>query len=405
MVLLTRVFLYSNYTLVMFALAKLIQRRLVHVTRMRHFEARPVSHNASKNAFDLDDLLSSIGSSGSKNSGSTPRPGPLSSSNRFAAAFQNQRNERNHGNFKDKPRGNNSRPRHDGTKKQQNTRKFTNTSGSAKQQEALKSQVELVHKHRRDFRVQFIDPATNKMEKAFLPDIVNPLDLSKQGIYVVEPQEANGMPLVKINTSQEMVKQYADLLADKMEKELLNKGSSAAWKAALLREKAQKRSSTAKVVTVSWTISLSDLANQKRSEVEKIIKKGDKFSFFIGDRSNARAISRGYEGNDASNRIRKSEADEYEMEIARRTMVLNRVTEMLDDLGCQFESQGGVEGRVILQCSPKVEQASKAHKESEQISGKELRKQKKAMSQSTKPQSKKQAEDLDSLYLFKIDED
>ncbi|KAG7191582.1 Altered inheritance of mitochondria protein 23, mitochondrial [Scheffersomyces spartinae] len=366
----------------MFILIRLIQRRL--------------------NAFDLDDILSSINSSGK---GSSSKQPPTTSSNRFA---NTQRN-----NNKDKTRGSgggghshHSRARNEGPKKQQsNTRRFNNTSGSTKQQEALKSQVELVHKYRRDFKVQFIDPTTNKMEIAFLPDIVNPLDLSKQGIYVVEPQEAGGLPLIKLNTCQEMVKQYADKLAEKMQKELLNKGSSAAWKAALLKEKAQKRSSTAKVVTVSWTISLSDLANQKKSEVEKIIKKGGKFSFFIGDRSNARAISRGYEGNDASNRIRKSEAEDYQLEIARRTMVLNKVTEMLDELSCLYEAQGGVEGRVILQCSPKVEvTSSKSAKEADQSSSKELRKQKKSKV-SSKSSDKQKIEDLDSLYLFKIDDD
>lgn len=343
-------------------------------------------------------------------------------SNRFASQFdKRQFDKRKHPNFK----------KNEARKRPENMRtprkvKFEFLTGLDQAQNALKSVITRVHALSENYRVSFVDLETNKMEQKHLVEIVNLLDLSKNGLLVV-PQN-DGYPLIKLNKTADMIKSYSDMLAQQREKELLQLGSSAAQRAVRQREKLERKKSSTKILALSWHISVSDLLNQKKSEIAKKLDKDGKFVIYMGEKKSlysARMSVNKEDGlianlkneevdEEVENRcfeglqpVNLDNADEdINIEMRRRHMIFQKLEDILQQYEATYQVSGSVDGRIMLSVTAKPNRPAE-QAEKREISAKELRKQQKRQQKQEKaPEARRKIEDddLDSLYLFKIEE-
>lgn len=325
------------------------------------------------------------------------------------------RNQRSHG----------ERRNHMDTKKSpRKALRFQISTGSDQAQNALKDLISKVHLVSKTYKVKFVNPQTNKLEQKHLVEIVNDIDLSEKGLFMVAPSKEGDLPLVKTNKVFEMIKHYTNELAAQREKELLEKGSIAAQKAVRQRDRAEKKKSATKILTLSWKISLSDLNNQKKMEIKRRMSKGEKFILYIGDRRSLYSARKSVdkEGGIIENMKETSEVNEEEpeetigandpseidFEIKRRHMILEELKNILEECECQFDISGHIDSRIMVSCSPLVMMPKSDEENVGDNSSKELKKQKKLMKLKKIEEEKKQKkikdeEDLDSLYLFKIE--
>lgn len=95
----------------------------------------------------------------------------------------------------------------------------------------------------------------------------------------------------------------------------------------------------------------------------------------------------------------------------RHEMIYQQIQEMLDELQCEYDISGDLDSRIIISCSPKRNLSSKHMEEHDselELSKKEVKRQKKLAKQKElelkKSQQKAKESDLDSLYLFKIED-
>lgn len=305
--------------------------------------------------------------------------------------------------------------------------RFQITTGSDQAQNAVKDLISKVHIASKSYRVKFVNPENNKLEQKHLVEIVNNVDLAETGLYMVPPSKEGEIPLIKTNKVFEMIKQYTDDLATKREKELLEKGSIAAQKAVRQRDRAEKKKSATKILTLSWKISLSDLNNQKKMEIKRRINKGEKFILYMGDRRSLYAarksvdkeggIMENIKGRSGVNNASEEEFDEIndndpseiDFEIKRRQMIIEELTCILEECSCQFDISGHVDSRIMVSCSPPVIK-EKTCEPTVDVSQKDIKKQKKILKlkkleeERQQKKAKVDEDELDSLYLFKLED-
>ncbi|CUM67106.1 uncharacterized protein PRCAT00004795001 [Priceomyces carsonii] len=302
--------------------------------------------------------------------------------------------------------------------------RFQFETGSEQAQNAIKSIITKIHTYNKNYNVSYVDPDNNKLVTKHLVEIVNNLDLGHKGLHMVPPNQSLLLPLVKVSKVSDMIRLYTDELAEIREQELLEKGSIAAQKAVRQRDRAEKKKSSTKIITLAWNISVGDLKNQKRAEISKRLAKGEKFLLYIGEKRSLYSARKSVdkeggiietlkEGKSVvdNGNMRKYEDDELEIEMRRHEMIYQQIQEMLDELQCEYDISGDLDSRIIISCSPKRNLSSKHMEEHDselELSKKEVKRQKKLAKQKElelkKSQQKAKESDLDSLYLFKIED-
>lgn len=430
--------------------------RLLSLTSKFHkpFDFTNINANKPNELFDLDNILArgkaKEGSPSNSILFSEPKKN-VSENNRFANMFERgnnpglNKNSRKPKNF-DEANGaehfNKTHNKKHRTQKLNDRRglsseskksarkalRFQIETGSDQAQNAIKDIISKVHNVSKTYRVKFVNPETNKLEQKHLVEIVNNTDLAEKGLFMVPASKEGELPLIKTNKVYEMIKLYTDELAFQREKELLEKGSIAAQKAVRQRDKAEKKKSATKILTLSWKISMSDLNNQKKMEIKRRISKGEKFILYIGDRRSLYAARKSVdkEGGIVENMKEKSndketenleevedmgDPSEIDFEIKRRHMILEELENILTECDCQFDTSGHIDSRIMVSCSPAVvlAQTTSVLEESD-LSSKELKRQKKLEKQKKIEEEKKlkklraDEDELDSLYLFRIEE-
>lgn len=318
--------------------------------------------------------------------------------NRFAQRFE-----------KSAPKKNNHPKRQEKHRNPRKAVRFQFESGSVQAQNALKAVINEVHSYSKSYKVNYVGSGKGGLEQKHLVDIVNNLDLAVNGIYCVPPTNDKSLPILKVNKVQEMIKSYTDKLALEKEQELLQKGSIVAQKVMRLRDRAEKKKSATKVLTVSWGISNSDLCNQKATEIQKRVSKGEHFLLYLGEKKSfysARQLAGkenafGLKDTPDVGEIAEEDLAEMSVEERKRVSIFQTVKTMLDDISCQYEISGDLKSRVLFSCQP-LERDTKP-KDMEQ---KETKKTKKASATKQNEESKKalSEDELDSLYLFKIED-
>lgn len=245
---------------------------------------------------------------------------------------------------------------------------------------AVQSIVNKVSSSNPSFKVKIVNKG--KLVNQNLIEIINGLDQAKEGIQVI-PNNNNEHIVRKISVI-DMIKEYSDELAKAVEENLVESGSKAALRAKEQRERADKKKSAVKSISLKWSINIADLKLQKSLDIRKRIDKGEKFQIVM-------------EGK----KIYASRNDDEELanqfELKRRNHVVDELINILEESETGIESSGTVEGQLILNCTPKEPVKEKKVVKTDK-KDKKVKKQK-------APQTKKiEEEDLDALYLFKIED-
>lgn len=358
---------------------------------------RPFSSGQSlpKEAFSFDSV-----SSGSS------RPAS-SNGNRFAASYNKKPSNnlfKNH-KFNDRDR------------KKTKVVRFNFDSGSDQAKLAVKDIIKQVHGLSPSYKVQTFDPETKRMTVTNLSSIVNLMDFRQEGIdMVVSKQDKPGQPLypiIKKVAIHEMLLAFSDMLAARKQQELLLLGSSSARRAANQKQQAERKKLALKIVPLSWSINNQDLANQKYNEIARRVKKQEKFFIYLGDKQSLFKSKRlSEEGRlmdllTGITTIRNVQDEALEIELRKREKIVEKVKEILVELDCPFEESGSVDARAAFNCSPK-KVAQTSAPESDEISERELKKQRRMEKDQEKKKKQQKSnvveDDLDSLYLFKLDD-
>ncbi|KAF8002086.1 hypothetical protein HF325_003051 [Metschnikowia pulcherrima] len=291
---------------------------------------------------------------------------------------------------------------------------FEINTGSERAQTALKRLIMKVKDKSSNYDVHYVDPHSKEFLTVSLESLVNKLDLRKEGIRVLPPQ-ADGLPIIRIIPVSEMLESYVDELAAIKQQELLDMGSARALKAASMRAQAERKKSATKILTLSWSISVSDLQNQKRNEIEKRLNKDGKLVVFIGEKSSLSSARSIAEKEDALAKQLKTsntnwermDEDEHALEMKRREMIFGKLDEVLQELDCKWEISGSLDARMMIKLSSNNKTNTNNEKKDAELSPKELkrlRKLEKAREKSQQKASKLAEDDIDSLYLLKIED-
>lgn len=292
---------------------------------------------------------------------------------------------------------------------------FEIRTGSDKAQTALKQVITNVHKISSSYKVNHVDPTTSKLNQVHLADVVNNLDLGVNGLLLIAPKQPGELPLVRTISVMDMVKSYSDELAALKEKELLQLGSTRAQRSIGQRMQAEKKKSATKIIAIAWSISASDLMNQKKNEIQNRIKKGEKFSVYIGERQSLYNARKSLEKeNGVLNQLDtsgfnwgKMSEDALAVEMKKREMIFQKLEELLSEFECKFETSGSLDARMMVNVTPKATPKSEKRDDEEAPSAKELKRIRKAEKARELAEKAKQkatdADDLDSLYQFKIE--
>lgn len=296
------------------------------------------------------------------------------------------------------------------TSKKTRTVRFLFESGTEKAKSALKSIITDVHECAPNYRVNYVDPDTRKLKKVHLVDIVNNLDLNTLGLLLVPPKD-DSLPLIRTVDVSDMIRLYSDKLASMKEQELLALGSTRAQRALQKRLQTEKKKSATKVIAIAWSISTADLMNQKKKEILNRIASSEKFSIYLGEKLslyNARKQTEkdgGVVGQlDSPSAKLMADDEQHAIELRRRELLFDKLQEILHDV--KFEVSGSVDGRMMVSVHPKVALKTEV-KDSEEELSKESRRRKKAektREQAEQAKKKPTEDDLDALYLFKIDQ-
>lgn len=338
--------------------------------------------------------------------------------NTTAKGYNNNNNSNNHNNnsHNNYNRSNNKNRHHGNHNNGNNTRssrklaRFEFNTGTLQAQNALKSIITKVHAYDSSYRVKYLDPVTKKISNTHLVDIVNNLDLSKFGITMIPDKDSHQLPLIKQISIVEMVKAYTDGLAELKEQELISKGSITMQKILQNRLRAEKKKSAIKTLNMQWNINVGDLKNQKKSEIESRLLKGENFNIYIKSKNNRHNTIDDLdlpESEQISFDITKNnkfkDEDDLILELRKRDLILTSLKSILDDLPCQYEVKGKVETSIMIPLvstvNPKELSKSCEIKKSSKSEKSKQRQDKKQVVKKPKCE-----EDLDALYLFKIED-
>ncbi|OBA19941.1 hypothetical protein METBIDRAFT_32958 [Metschnikowia bicuspidata var. bicuspidata NRRL YB-4993] len=303
-----------------------------------------------------------------------------------------------------------SNGRHDNQSRQA----FNFSTGSERAQTALKSLILKVKSKSSNFNVNYVDPETKEFLTVSLQTLVNKLDLQKEGIRVLPPQ-GEGPPIIRVIPVEEMLENYSKELAALKQQELFDMGSTRAVKLANMRAQAERKKSATKILTLSWSISVSDLLNQKKNEIEKRMKKDGKLVIFVGEKSSLSAARINAEKEDVLvNELKTSntnwnsmDEDAYLLEVKKRELIYAKLQEILQELGCKIETSGSLDTRMMIKMSSNSKSAAQSETSHQHLSPKELKKLKKLEKAKERVKAKElklAEEEIDSLYQLKIED-
>ncbi|CAK7917207.1 hypothetical protein CAAN3_20S01068 [[Candida] anglica] len=307
---------------------------------------------------------------------------------------------------------------------------FQFNSGTEQAKEAVKSVIDAVHTvNGGSYTVKFLDPETKKLNQIHLSKVINDLNLDTQGLMVIPTSNntEDKTPLVRVTGISQMMKKFSDDKAAVREKKLLEMGSRAANRSFQSRERAEKKKSATKVITISWKISFGDLENQKTREIQKRIEKGENFVIFVGDRYSFNSARRTADKSGGLAREKATESESNEdsttghednslyieesldaITRARREKIITELKDILAESVGKVEVSGRLDQRIVMTCSniklavkPSAS-PSKGSSEGSELSPKEQRRLKKLEKQNKKQQKVVSEEDLDSLYQLKL---
>lgn len=307
-------------------------------------------------------------------------------------------------------------PRGSSGDKHRPSMRFENRTGSAKAQEALKQMILRVYEANTGFKVNYRNPE-GKLELIHLLQITNELDLNEEGISVRNSGSDANLPIVSKIPAKVMLQLYSDELAAKVEDRLLASGSAHAQKVVDSRLKVERKKSATKMVNLAWTISISDMQKQKRKEIEKRISAGERFTIIMGDKASIskrkkqlKDLGDENEGTDAaeeeySSGLNHLDDEEYELEIKKRERLFETVESILAEHRCRNSISGSLERQMFVSVEPiKVTTQDQVKlKKKEELSPKELRRLKR-LEKAKGADSGNNGDDLDAMYLFKIDD-
>lgn len=361
----------------------------------------------SQGAFDIGKILASAGASSE-----TARPRHNRFSNKYTdkssaknlpsnrrTSFGDAWRQQNIQNGNQTPKAswrNNDQPNKDFT--------FNIQTGSEKAQEALRDVIVKTKQYSPSFYVRFLDPKTNKLCNRHLLRIVNLLDLTTNGLLLVPPKEKNELPLIRINKLMEMLQSYSDQLAAQKEAELMELGSERFMRKVQIRHQAEKKKSATKILMLSWSISSSDLMNQKKTEIVKRLKKDEKFQICVDDKKyNIESLEEPEE--DVAPRLNRLNQEDFEFEMNKRQLLFDKLQQILEDCDCKTEVKGSLEGRIMVKVTAR-HPIMKKNEESTPSKEKDRKRMKKAQKARELADKKAAAseDDLDALYLFKIED-
>lgn len=282
---------------------------------------------------------------------------------------------------------------------------FEFQSGSVQAQAALKDLIMQIKDVSPQYKVRYVNPNTGKIDRTHLVNVANELDLTKFGLIIVGASDE--VPMVKQVKVADMISKYTDRLALQKEKELLEMGSRTAQKVVNQRLRVEKKKSALKVLEIKWKISIADLKNQKTNEIARRIDKGEKFTIYIKSKNQRDDLAdqeEDEESTGSSNNILYGKMDEEELsiELKRREMVYTTVLEILDELPCSYKVEGKLETRLSIHVQPEKKEVQPERKDTK-AEEKDAKKEKKTKKEKKKKE-KLEDQDLDAMYLMKIED-
>ncbi|CCH59600.1 hypothetical protein TBLA_0B07840 [Henningerozyma blattae CBS 6284] len=219
------------------------------------------------------------------------------------------------------------------------------TTGTAKQQEVANSTVKQILEINNRGYIKYVDSATNSIQRTTIFNLSNEIDLDVDALFIanVEKNEDSGitLPLIKLVKSEIALKKYSDTLAKKKDIEL---------GLASKNNRKVKKSNAVKSVKVSWQISLDDLLKQKKSEISKIIEKGNKLQICIGNKNDFKSdFLDKFEYLDKSENNTPSN-DLNEAELKKREAILNKIEQIFQELQIKSKMVGDIGGMLLINC-------------------------------------------------------
>lgn len=376
------------------------------------------------------------------------------SGNRFANIFDNKPTKKpKHNDSKTQGHKNNkynkghhNKRSHEKRPLERKVLRFELDKATPKTKSALVSIIEKVRSLSPSYQVRYIDPESSKLATKHLTEVVNNLDLGKSGIQLIKSPNDKELPLIKLIKLELMIKTHSDELAQETEARLIEQGSSAAMKALRQREKTERKKKAAKIVALSWNISLGDLKLQKKSEMIKKIEKQESFIIYIdGRKANYRRAQKQLEkkndvkeeevGGEEEEEVEEEEEEtlmneavgdsvlnsynnnRYQnidtFELKRRQFILDAIVLILEETETKYTITGELNGMLTINCTPKVKSHNNNNNNNTKTSdvtelNKDIKRQRQIQKQKQREEelkNKKGSQDnLDSLYLFKIED-
>lgn len=296
--------------------------------------------------------------------------------------------------------------------------RFRITTGSDQARAAFQALIRKIKLYDTRDRIRYVDPISGAVSTCNLVQVANAQNLAETGLMFIPPSQDSDLPLVKTIPVESMIKSYSTELAAQKERELLEKGSSAALRSVKQRLKLEKKRLATKQLLMTWKISMGDLKNQKGDEIQRRIARNEKFVIDIRNKQRrsieTEVVENEEEDTESDNakytNIRYSRAFEDEqdlnIELKRREMVRDGVIEILENLPCTFEVNGDIALRVFISVVPNVPEPVSGKKEiaKETVSEKELRRQRRAQLKKQPKTLSKETQDLDLLYALSIED-
>ncbi|CAH6718223.1 altered inheritance of mitochondria protein 23, mitochondrial [[Candida] jaroonii] len=259
---------------------------------------------------------------------------------------------------------------------------------SMKGKEVLTHNINKVRELESGFKVQFI--VNGKLETKHLADIIEDLNPSSDGIKIVPNKDS---VMIRTVPYKQMLEEFNEDKSKMIEQELIGQGSQKALRALQSSKRADKKKSGAKMITLSWNISLGDLNAQKKSEILKRASKGEKFSIFIDThKANQATITKILAGEVTP---QGEDWNIKPMELKRRELIIEGLQAILEEGEVKFEEKGSINKLLILNCVP----PAPVEKEVKKQKREKIKKEPKA-----KPVQRIEENELDSLYSFKIED-
>lgn len=255
---------------------------------------------------------------------------------------------------------------------------------------AITSVIDKVREYSPNLRVKAVK--NGKVQSQHLIDLVNELDPESQGIQLVSTGANGNNVVVKKVKLIEMIEQYNNELARQVEEQLIEAGNTTALKAADYRVKAERKKSAAKNVSLKWTISLGDLRLQKKLEILKQVDRAKPFQLQLSTKQTHQIVNADGELVDYTPHLEQ-------FEIKRRELILGEVELILEESGTTFDRHGSIYKQVFYNCVPK-EKPKVSNKNDKKLKQAEKQRQRQEQAKAKKMEE----EDLDSLYLFKVDD-